>query len=488
MNAGYRRSLGTRVMSVLLALVVWLPSARSADEPKEEKGELAGVWQGTLDVKVAKLRLVLHVDKQEDGSLKASLDSPDQGANGIPIDEVTVKEGEVELSLKLVKASYAGRHSEDDRQIVGTWKQGAQDWPLTFDKLEKAPKYGRPQDPTPPLPYAEEEVSYENAEAGVSLAGTLTIPEGDGPFPAVLLISGSGPQDRNETLLGHRPFLVLADFLTRQGIAVLRSDDRGVGGSTGDFGGATSEDFATDALAAVAFLKTRSEIDPRRIGLVGHSEGGLVAPLAAARSSEVAFIVLMAGTGVTGEEILYRQGGLILKAAGASDEAIAEQRALQEKIFVVIKEEKIATAAQARLRELFDAALAAAAVEGAEVVEAQKAQVEAQLQMVLSPWFRFFLTHDPRPTLAKVRCPVLAINGEKDVQVDPRQNLPEIEKALHEGGNRLVTVREFAGLNHLFQTCQTGGLAEYSQIEETFAPAALACIADWVLNLELAEK
>jgi hypothetical protein len=243
MNAGYRWWLGRCVMSMLLALVAWPLVARSADEPKE-KGEIAGVWQGTLDVKVAKLRLVLHVDKQEDGSLKASLDSPDQGANGIPIDEVTVNEGAIELSLKLVKASYAGKHSDDGRQIVGTWKQGAQEWPLTFDKLEKAPRYGRPQDPTPPLPYAAEDVNYENAEAGVSLAGTLTIPEGDGPFPAVLLISGSGPQDRNETLLGHRPFLVLADYLTRRGIAVLRSDDRGVGGSTGDFAEATSEDFA----------------------------------------------------------------------------------------------------------------------------------------------------------------------------------------------------------------------------------------------------
>jgi pimeloyl-ACP methyl ester carboxylesterase len=482
-------------MAVAAALLIaaWPATARAADDPKPAGAELIGVWQGTLNVQVAKLRLVLHVEKQDDGSLKASLDSPDQGAKGLPIDEVTVDERKVELKSKMLQASFVGELSEDGKQLVGKWKQGGQELALTFERKEKAPEFRRPQDPSAPLPYTEEEVTYENLSAeGVKLAGTLTLPSGDGPFPAVVLVSGSGPQDRNESLMGHRPFLVLADHLTRRGIAVLRADDRGVASSTGDFGTATTEDFASDSLAGIAYLKSRKELDPERLGLVGHSEGGLIAPLAASQSEDVAYIVLMAGPGVTGEEIMYLQSGLIAKAEGADEAAVAANRALQEKIFAIVKEEEIATAAQARLQVLTEEAIAAAqaqveaspeAAEGAEAaIAALKAQAEGQMQLVLTPWFRFFLTYDPRPTLAKVRCPVLAINGEKDLQVDPRQNLPEIEKALRAAGNERVTVREFPGLNHLFQTCKSGSPSEYGSIEETFSPAALECIAEWVLE------
>jgi len=274
---------------------------------------------------------------------------------------------------------------------------------------------------------------------------------------------------------------VLADYLTRRGIAVLRVDDRGVGGSTGVEGQSTTRDFAGDVLAAAAFLKTRKEIAADSIGLVGHSEGGLIAPLAATMLPDaVAFVVLMAGPGLPGEEVLLLQGELINRANGASDESVASSRALQEKIFTIIKEEKDPAAAEARLRQLLKQSFAEMSPE--EQKNFPPAVQEAQLGFVLSPWFRFFLSHDPRPVLRQVKCPVLAINGEKDLQVPPQVNLKAIAEALKAGGNARFTVKELPGLNHLFQTCKTCLLSEYSQLEETMAPAALQAVGDWILE------
>lgn len=352
----------------------------------------------------------------------------------------------------------------------------------------------RPQDPKPPYPYDEQEVVYQNKKDGVQLAGTLTLPRSapsnaKGPFPAVLLITGSGPQDRNETVFDHKPFLVLADHLTRLGIAVLRVDDRGVGKSTGKFSEATSEDFAADALAGVEYLKTRKEVAPRRIGLIGHSEGGLIAPLVAAASTDVAFIVMMAGPGLTGEQILYRQTVLVSKAAGMSDDLIAQNRAAQERVFAILKQEKDNVVAERRISEEADIFREVAAKARAEATEEQKktidmvaAAIESQAKLVVSPWIRFFLTYDPRSALMKVRCPVLAINGEKDLQVPAKENLDAIRLALESGGNKDHTVLALPNLNHLFQTSRTGAISEYAQIEETISPAAMDTISKWILR------
>jgi pimeloyl-ACP methyl ester carboxylesterase len=313
----------------------------------------------------------------------------------------------------------------------------------------------------------------------------LTLPSDKGVFPAVLLISGSGPQDRNETIYNHHPFLVLADYLTRQGIAVLRVDDRGVGESTGDFSQATSEDFASDVLAGVEYLKTCKEIDPKKIGLIGHSEGGLIAPMVAVKSPDVAFIVLMAGTGLTGEEISYLQGALIAKAMDASEEDIAKNRRFNEKIFSVIKEEKDKKMAEERLHQMFMEYWEKMSEEEKNIIGDigdPEEYLEAQLQNLLSPWLKFFLTYDPKPTLSKLKCPVLAINGEKDLQVPPKENLSAIEEALVAGGNKNFIVKELPGLNHLFQTAQTGVPSEYAKIEETISPIALKIITDWILE------
>jgi pimeloyl-ACP methyl ester carboxylesterase len=308
-------------------------------------------------------------------------------------------------------------------------------------------------------------VAYENELAGIQLAATLTIPPGQGPFRAVVLITGSGPQDRDESLAGHRPFLVLSDYLTRRGIAVLRADDRGVGKSGGKFAAATTADFATDTEAGVAYLKTQPEIDPKKIGLVGHSEGGIIAPMVAARDSDVAFIVMMAGAGVPGDQILAEQSLLISEAGGKSRPEAEKNAAREREILTLVKQEKDNAALREKLAALIP-----------------RAQVDTQLGQIASPWFRYFIAYDPATALRKVACPVLAINGEKDLQVPPRQNLPAIRKALEAAGNKDFEIAELPGLNHLFQTAKTGSPAEYAQIEETISPVALEKIAAWILK------
>jgi len=312
------------------------------------------------------------------------------------------------------------------------------------------------------------------------LAGTLTTPGGPGPFPAVLLITGSGAQDRDESILGHRPFWVLADHLSRHGIAVLRVDDRGMGGSTGDGQTATSADFARDVLQGIAFLKGKTGIDPKRIGLLGHSEGAVIAPLAASQSSDVAFLVLLAGTGVPGEEIVLRQLELISRANGESEEKIAVAVSRQKRIFDALRTMKPAEA-EAEIRKIVTLSLQDMRPEEIRAMGGATLVTENGVQQVTSPWFRFFATFDPRTALRKLKKPpVLALNGEKDLQVAYQQNLPEIEKALREAGNRDVTTKSLPGLNHLFQPAATGSPAEYAQIEMTIAPSVLDLISDWI--------
>jgi pimeloyl-ACP methyl ester carboxylesterase len=438
------------------------PAATSSRDPR-------GVWQGKLQ---GALRIVVHVGGDSAGGLTSTIDSPDQGATGLPVSTVSFAHDTLTLELASLGASFAGVMNDEATEIVGEWHQSGQSIPLNLARGDAAPTSSRPQEPRKPYPYAEEDVSYPGGAQGVRLSGTLTRPNGAGPFPAVLLITGSGPEDRDEQVFGHRPFLVIADHLTRNGIAVLRMDDRGVGGSTGSSTQATSEDFAADVLAGVKFLGKRSGIDAKHIGLIGHSEGGLIAPMVATRSKQVAFIVLLAGPGVPGEQILYAQGEAISRALGKSEQQVARQRRVQEKLFAIIRQDLDSAAVVDRVREIFRAEQIDAAT--------SQSQIPVSVGMARSPWFRYFLSYDPRPTLRRLKCPVLALNGEKDVQVPPRQNLPEIEKALESSRTRDFETRELPGLNHLFQTCTTGAPTEYGAIEETFAPVALDAITEWI--------
>jgi uncharacterized protein len=338
----------------------------------------------------------------------------------------------------------------------------------------------RPQDPIPPYPYEEEQARYENRAARVTLAGTLTKPRAEGRFPAALLLTGSGPHDRNETVLGHRPFLVLADHLTRHGIAVLRSDDRGVGESTGDFAAAAADDFAADALAAVDFLKGRSDVRADGIGLIGHSDGGVIAPKVAAESPDVGWIVMLAGPGVPGDRLLLEQNDLISAAMGVPDDVRAPIRELNRAIYGVVMREVDNSVAQREIEQLINqhAALVSAASEtgGEELL----AQLRGQIPRLTGPWFRDFLGYDPGPALRNVKVPVLALNGELDLQVPPALNLPAIVAALEKGANADYAAVKLPRLNHLFQTATTGSPAEYAAIEETFAPVALGAVSDWI--------
>ena len=439
------------------------------------------LWEGKLAIgNGLALRLVVRIQKAEDGTLRGKLDSPDQGVKGMKLDSVSLEKQKLKFAMKAIDATYEGTLDAAETEAVGTFIQSGAKLPLALKKTEKVAELRRPQTPKPPFPYKVEEVSYRNERAGITLAGALSIPAGRGPFPAVILISGSGAQDRDETIFQHKPFLVLADMLTRRGVVVLRVDDRGVGGSSGSIATSTSEDFAGDVEAGIALLESRSFVDGKKIGLIGHSEGGIIAPIVAARSRDVAFIVLMAGTGLPGDEILILQGRLIAKAMGADDKELDKQKEMQKRLFEIMKTEPDQKKASIALREVFKKQLADLSPKERKSASEIEALAETQSKQLESTWFRFFLTFDPRPTLAKVRCPVLALNGERDLQVPPKENLEEIAKAIKKGGNTRVATRQLPGLNHLFQTCKTGAVAEYSQIEETIAPAALEAIGDWI--------
>ena len=462
------------MLHLLLALLCFF--ARPVDERV--------TWTGTVELP-GSMKLDFSVELGKDAG---TISIPIQNVKDLALSGVAVSDKELKFSIQEAGAVWELKVADDGKSASGSLKQAGGEFKTTMKRLAAgetaAKELKRPQEPKPPFPYDAIDVSFENKGAGATLAGTLTVPKGNGPFPCVAMITGSGPQDRDEALLGHKPFLVIADHLTRHGIAVLRYDDRGVAKSTGKFATATSDDFAEDALAAVAFLKTRKEVDPQKIGLVGHSEGGLIAPICAAKSKDVAFIVLLAGTGISGAELMPIQSKLIAVATG-TPEAEAERQAKESAaIFAMM----LAGKSDAELKEAIRAAaLRQLSVDPQtkDLPEAERKKkadqlVEEQAGELLSPWFRRFLALDPRENLRKVTCPVLALNGEKDLQVPSMTNLPQIEKALRGSGNKDVTIVELAGLNHLFQTCKTGSPTEYPAIEETFAPLALDTMTDWI--------
>ncbi len=441
---------------------------------------IEGTWQGTLELGAASLRLGIHISRNPQGILTSTLDSIDQGAMGLPVKETTFTDRKVHLDMPDLHATYEGTLSGDGAEIAGTFTQGGP-VPLTLKRVDKIATLNRPQNPKPPYPYDAVDATYEN-KTGIKLAGTLTLPRGQGPFPAAVMITGSGPQDRDETLFQHKPFWVIADYLTRRGIAVLRVDDRGVGKSAGSSSAATLDDMALDALAGVAFLKSRKEIDPRHIGAIGHSEGGIVGPIAAAQSADVAFVVMLAGTGVDGAHVMYRQAELANRLAGAGDDAIAMNRKIQELIFDAMRSEPDNQAALAKMRAGWGKMKSDSSEADRQQMGAADAALEGQFRSMLSPEMRSFILYDPAAALGKVKVPVLALNGSRDFQVDPAQNLPAIKSALAAGGNRDFTATELPGLNHLFQKCNQCTASEYGTLEETFSPTALEVMGDWIVH------
>ncbi|MBX9880399.1 MAG: alpha/beta fold hydrolase [Sphingomonas sp.] len=450
--------LGTRAQS--------RPAAASAPEAAQS---IDGDWDGTLTVSAIKLRLALHIRTDATGT-KGTIDSIDQQAMGIPISKIDRDAGAVIFEIASVNAAFKAVLDPTGNTLTGEWRQGSNTLPLIFTRRQPGqvqPVSARPQTPKRPYPYREEEINFSEDGAPFRLAGTLTLPRGAGPYPAVVLVAGSGPNTRNEPILGHEPFLVIADHLTRHGIAVLRYDKRGTGASGGVYATATTRDFADDAEAALAYLKNRPEVDARHVGLIGHSEGGLIAPIVAAQDRSAAFIVMMGGPGVNGAQVWLEQLKLVLAAEGMAPDKIAAAVAQRQRTIQILLNESDAKTAATKLRALMSG-------------DAPAAQVEAAIVAVNNQWFREFLHYEPAPTLRKVNCPVLVLQGSKDLQVSAAQNLPAIRTALRK--NQHVEVVELPGLNHLFQSAQTGGPGEYSQIEETIAPAALDMLANWIVR------
>lgn len=442
--------------------------------------DITGQWNGVLKVQGTQLRLVFNINKTAAG-FSATMDSPDQSAIGIPVTTTTFDNPKLKLEVANARIEYDGELK--DNEIVGTFKQGGMEFPMNLSRkaIEKA-ALKRPQEPKEPFSYYTEKVTFENTKANISLAGTLSLPKKEGVFPVVVMITGSGPQNRDEELLGHKPFLVIADYLTKNGIAVLRYDDRGIGESKGDFKTATSADFASDVESAIAYLKTRKEINKKKIGLMGHSEGGTIAPMVAAKSRDINFIVMLAGTGIQGDKLLTLQDELVAKASGASEEEIKKSIEINTQVFEMVNQSMDNQKLKTELTAMLNEKLKDLKPEEIPNGMSKDDYVAMQVNQVSSPWMEYFLKYNPAPTLEKVKCAVLAVNGGKDLQVPSKENLAAIETALKKGGNTHVTIREFPNLNHLFQECKTGAPSEYAEIEQTFSPLALDQITKWIQN------
>ncbi len=485
--------------TLFLSIISFLISV-SLSMAQNSDASILGSWKGELSVSGTRLPLIFHISKIENeqdentGNFSATMDSPAQGAKDIPISEVTFLDNNLVVKIAVLGASYEGKLISET-QIEGTFKQAGQSFDMILNKIdlenedknEEAKTLNRPQEPKAPFDYIIEEVKFENkrAKEETILAGTLTLPKksetnASKKTPVVILISGSGAQDRNQEILGHKSFLVIADYLTKNGIAVLRYDDRGTAQSTGNFKGSTSKDFASDVEAAIDFLKTRTDIDTKKIGLIGHSEGGMIAPMVAAnRKEDVAFIVLLAGLGVNGSELLVKQQQAIGKASEISKEGLLKMETSNEAIF-----DKIKSITDTEILKKEITTYLKKNISDAEVPPNMSKTdfINLQVNQLTDEWLLYFLRYNPKENLSKTVCPILAINGEKDLQVDAKINLTAIEKITKEAGNETVTIKYFPNLNHLFQTTQTGLPSEYGEIEETFSPLVLEFMKDWVVG------
>ena len=434
----------------------------------QSQAQIEGYWKGQIDLGGQQLEMAFNIKAAENG-YSATLDVPAQGAFDVPVDKTVFQDNHLQMTLSAMGASYSGTLKGE--AIEGEFTQHGMAFPLNLAKGEKEAPKARPQDPQPPFNYRAEEVTFTNKKEGNTLSGTLTIPEGDGPFPALVLVSGSGQQNRDEELMNHRPFWVIADYLSRRGVAVLRYDDRGMGGSTGEVLNATSMDFSYDAEAAFDFLRNRKEINASQVGILGHSEGGIINFMVAERRPEVAFLVSLAGPAVNGIEVLKEQQAAILRAQGMTEEMVKFSGNANAQMFDIIEASNDRVEADTLLRQL---------LKGWGYNEELTEQTVGQMA---SPWMYYFLKYDPTDAIVKTNCPALLLNGSKDLQVLASQNLPAYEKIIAEHGKTNLTLREMPDLNHLFQHCETGSPTEYVEIEETISPEVLEAIVEFVKGI-----
>lgn len=441
--------------------------------------DISGDWSGETK-RGDKLIIFVFNIEQENSKYSATMNVPTFRISGIKPSSTTFTDGKLLIDGSNVGMSYVGVFNNEAQQFEGTYKEGGVELELNLKQgVVKIADERRPQEPVKPYPYYEEEVVFENAEANISLAGTLTLPTKKGTFPVVILISGSGPQDRDESFMGHKPFLVLSDNLTRKGIGVLRFDDRGHGKSTGDFGNATTEDFSKDVLSAIAYLKARSDVDTKNIGLIGHSEGGIIAPLAANNSKDVAFMVLLASTGISGTELSVMQSKT-LRQFPVKDEVVYEKNT--RKAIEIVTSNRSNLEIKNELTTHYNSFVRPILTSLHVPEEKINLFIESQLKTSLKPWSRYFLQYNPADEIEKLQMPVLSLNGTKDTQVNAKINQEGIRKALIKGNNQDYKIVEFENLNHFFQECETGNMDEYRKIEQTFSPTALEEISNWILK------
>jgi alpha-beta hydrolase superfamily lysophospholipase len=433
-----------------------------------------GTWSGSLEIQGMNLPIVFNITKTENG-LKSTMDSPKQGAKDIPVTSTKFENDTLSIVMQNLRLKYIGILEKG--KIDGTFSQNGMKMPMVLTRMEAgSSSLKRPQTPKAPYDYSVEEVSFENPIEKNKLAGTLTLPPSKNQFPIVILITGSGSQNRDEEILGHKPFWVIADDFTKKGIGVLRLDDRGIGKSTEGIKNPTSANFATDISAAVDFLNKKGY---KNIGLVGHSEGGMIAPIAAVSNKNVKFIVSMAGPGIPIDQLMLLQTEAVLNANATSKENIDSALKLNTKIYAFIKN----YTGQNKQKDLEEFLVSELKKEQQNLTEDQILKTaKTQAEEISNPWFSYFLKYNPDAFWSKLKMPVLAINGSLDVQVLAKQNLNGIKKSLEKAGNKNFEIKEFEGKNHLFQDAKTGSVAEYGEIEQTIAPDVLNYMSSWILK------
>lgn len=459
--------------------------------------DITGNWEGNLNSMGKQVPIVFHISKDKNDKYSASFDSPSQQAYNLACSDVIITNDSIILMMKILGGRYAGLFRENKKEIRGTWFQGGGSLPLTVSKTSNKvilTEIRRPQTPKPPFPYRSEDVEYTNADKSIHFGATFTLPLPDSSvnyfrapvYPVVLLITGSGMQDRDETLMNHKPFAVIADYLSRQGIAVLRVDDRGMGKTTGNFSRATSADFARDVEAGIDYLKTRNDVDTFSMGLLGHSEGGMIAPLVASRRSDIKFIILLAGPGVKVSQLMEDQSIDVAVSNGASKKKMEQFRPMYRKLVNTILAEADTAIAIQKGIEVFTnwqnskTRLVVMVTTGVDDEKSREAYVRNLVKTFSTPWFNYFMKFNPADYLTQLHCSVLALNGEKDIQVSAKSNLAAIQSALEKSRSVNYSTREMPGLNHLFQHCKKCTVEEYGQLEETFSPEVLELIGKWI--------
>jgi pimeloyl-ACP methyl ester carboxylesterase len=442
--------------------------------------DLSGVWHGNAKTPDGKDVLFVFLFEKNQDKYTATMAVPTFNVSGVKPKSTVLEQGHLKIEDAGLGMTYDGFWIEASELIEGTYTEGGVKLLLSLKKGNpKMPKNYRPQEPEKPYPYYEENVKFNNTDAGVTLSGTFTRPIQKGEYPVVILISGSGRHDRDGSAMTHKPFLVLSDYLTRQGIAVLRYDDRGFGESTGDFSKATTADFAQDVLSAVGYLKSRKDIDIKQIGLIGHSEGGIIAPLVANQTSDISFMVSLAGTGIPGNEVSVMQSKS-LRPFPVPDEVTFEEN-VRKSIKIASSNKEISQKRKELLAHNEAYLVPILKSLGAPDENISKF-IENETETVLKPWNTYFFNYNPADEFEKLRIPVLSLNGSKDTQVDATVNQNAIRQALIKGKNENYKIVELENLNHLFQECETGKMDEYRKIEQTFSPIALNEIKKWVIE------